>query len=282
MPPLTPFHLELRMISRAIILVSLTLVACSNSGKGGTSGSGGSASGGSGGSSSGSGGSASGGSGGSGGSSSTGGSGGVAGAGSAGTAGNAGCAADAAVSSCFVHGSWQIDNVEPCFFTVAGADAGTSEGAISTVQSGPQQFQCPSDFTAAPADSWSTDALTTDCVGHYTLCYTLKAGSGTNHQPNDCVVAQVCAENDYIAANQLQPWPDLPGWLATGSQTACAQAFTESGGYGVKSVSGTATGCGAIAKILSTVTYCPLACNGPNPPASCASCASGSNSDGGF
>jgi hypothetical protein len=249
------------MTLRAIVLVSLTLVACSSGGKGGTPGAGGSSSGGGGG---------------------HGGAGATAGtAGIGAAAGSGGCEVDAAATSCFVHGSWQIDNLSPCFFTVTDADGGMSQGAISTVQSGPQ-FECPTELTAAPTASWSTDALTTDCAGHYTLCYTLKAGSAASPQPNDCVVAQACAENDYLAANQLQPWPDLPGWLATGSQTACAAAFTQSGGYGEKSVSGTVTGCGAIAKVLGRVTYCPLACNGANPPASCASCASGSNSDGGF
>jgi hypothetical protein len=252
------------MISRAIILVSLTLVACSSGGTPGRPGTGGSSSGGSGGH----------------GGAGAGGTGGGAGAGSGGAAGSTGCQADAAAVSCFVHGSWQIDNLSPCFFTVTDADGGMSQGAISTVQSG-QQFQCPTDVTAAPTDSWSTDALTTDCAGHYTLCYTLKTGSAASPQPNDCVVAQACAENDYLTANQLQPWPDLPGWLATGSQTACAKTFTESGGYGEKSVSGTATGCGQITKLLGTVSYCPLSCSGPNPPAACASCASGA-SDGGF
>jgi hypothetical protein len=259
------------MISRAIILVSLGLVACSSGGKGGTSGSGGFATGGSGGSS-----------GGSGGSSATGASGGAAGADAGSAGGSGGCQADAAAASCFVRGSWQIDNLSPCFFTVPDADGGTSQGAISTVQSGPQQYQCPTDFTAAPTDSWSTDGLITDCAGHYRLCYTLKAGSAATPQPDDCVVAQSCAENDYLATDQLQPWPDLPGWLASGSQTACAAAFTGSGGYGEKSVSGSVTGCGAIAKILGRVTYCPLSCTGANPPAICASCVSGSNSDGGF
>jgi hypothetical protein len=253
------------MTSRAIIFVSLALVACSSGGKSGTPGSGGSSSGGGGGR---------------GGAADA--SGGAAGTSPGGAAGTAGCEADAAASSCFVHGSWQIDNLEPCFFTVTGAEAGTSEGAISTVQAG-QQYQCPTDFTAAPTASWSTDELTTDCAGHYTLCYTLKAGSAASPQPTDCVVAQVCAENDYPTANQPQPWPDLPGWIASGAETACATTFAESGGYGVKSVTGAPTGCASITKTLGTVTYCPLSCSDPSPPAACATCVpGGSNSDGGF
>jgi hypothetical protein len=252
------------MTSRALVFVSLALVACGSSGKSGSPGNGGNG---------GAGGSALGGAGGQAGTS------GPTGGAAGGASGGDGCAADAATATCFQHGTWQIDNLSPCFFTLSG-DAGTSEGAISTVQNG-QQFECPSDFSVAPADTWSTDTLTTDCVGHYTLCYTLKAGSAASPQANDCVVAQACAENDYTTANQPQPWPDLPGWLANGAQTECAKTFTESGGYGEKSVSGTPTGCSAISKVLGTVAYCPLGCDQPNPPAACAGCLSGPT-DGGF
>jgi hypothetical protein len=186
---------------------------------------------------------------------------------------------DAAPSGCFSNGTWKIDNLEPCFFSVSG-EAGVSEGAISTIADG-AQVGCPADFTTAPTAPWSTDTLTTDCAGHYTLCYTLKAGSASNPQPNDCIVAQACAEGDYAMANQPQTWPDLPGWISTAAQMACATSFTTSGGYGRKSVTGTPTGCSSITKTLSTVNYCPLSCNQPNPPASCAGCASGPV-DGGF
>ena len=297
-------HRRPEMTHPAILILSFMLVACSSSGKGGTGGSGGW--------------SASGGAGGQGGSAGP----------TGGASGGDGCAMDATTSGCFLHGSWQIDNLSPCFFSVRGDagvssgdasvsrddagvssgdasvsrddagvssgdasvsrddagvsrdDAGVSEGAISTIQNG-QLFECPSDFTAAPTDTWSTNTLTTDCTGHYTLCYTLKAGSATNPQASDCVVIQVCTEGDYLTANQPQPWPDLPGWISTGDENACAKTFTESGGYGVKSVSGTPTGCASITKTLGTVTYCPLSCNQPNPPSLCATCVSGNN-DGGF
>jgi hypothetical protein len=261
-------------MTRPAVIFTFALAACSSGGKSGSPGSAGASPGGAAGT--GSGGAAGTGSGGATGT----GSGGATGTGSGGAAGSAGCGADAAASSCFVRGSWQIDNLSPCFFTVAGGDGGTSEGAISTVQSG-LQVECPTDLTEAPTASWSTDALTTDCVGHYRLCYTLKAGSAASPQPNDCVVAQSCAEGDYLTANQLQPWPALPGWVATGSQRDCAQTFTESGGYGEKSVTETVPGCGPIMKVLGTVSYCPLSCNGPNPPAACADCSPGA-SDGGF
>jgi hypothetical protein len=243
---------------RTFLSVSLLLVslgACSGGGKGGAGGSAGSSSGGGGGH----GGSA-------------GGTGGAVGAHTGGVSGDAGCNLDAAPSGCFSHGSWEINNLSPCFFSLS-ADANTS-GAVSTIESG-SQVSCPSDFTTAPTQPWSTDTLTTDCAGHYRLCYTLKAGSGASPQPTDCIVAQSCAEGDYATANQPQTWADLPGWISTGTQVACAMTFNDSGGYGEKSVTGTPTGCFAITKTIGTVTYCPPSCNQPNPPSSCTGCVSG-------
>jgi hypothetical protein len=239
---------------RVFLSVPLLLVgsaACSGGGKGGTGGGGGSSSGG------GHGGSAAGG---------------AAGTHTGGVSGDAGCTVDAAPSGCFSHGSWEISNLSPCFFSVS-ADANTS-GAVSTIESG-SEVSCPSDLTMAPTQPWSTDTLTTDCAGHYRLCYTLKAGSGSNPQPTDCIVAQSCAEGDYTTANQPQTWGDLPGWISTGTQMACAMTFNDSGGYGEKSVTGTPTGCSAITKTIGTVTYCPPSCNQPNPPSSCSGCVSG-------
>jgi hypothetical protein len=250
------------MNPRAILILFLTLAACSaacsSSGKSGAGGSGGTFSSGDGG---------------------EGGSFSIAGSSGTDASGDA-CAVDASASGCFSHGTWQIDNVSPCFFSLSG-DAGATEGAISTVQSG-QLIECPADLTAAPTETWSTNTLTTDCTGHYTLCYTLKAGSAASPQPTDCIVIHVCTEGDYVAANEPQPWPDLPGWISTGAENACAKTFNDSGGYGVKSVTGTPTGCASISKTLGTVTYCPLSCNQPNPPSLCATCVFGATDDGGF
>lgn len=167
-------------------------------------------------------------------------------------AGDAACA-------CFAHGNWDIDNLSPCFFSTGGA--GTS-GAVSTVTEG-QNVTCPNDFTEAPTTAWSTDTLETDCAGHYKLCITLRAGDPQNPRPTDCIVATSCAESDYATPDVTQTWPPLPSWITTGTQSTCAQMMAATGGYGVTTVSGTPTGCGAISKSLSLITYCPASCLPP-------------------
>jgi hypothetical protein len=177
-----------------------------------------------------------------------------------------------AMCGCFIHGTWAISNSSPCFLSASSGDS--VSGAVSTIVEG-QQFACPSDPTVLPGSPWSMDSLTADCAGHYRLCYTIKAGNSMNPQATDCVVAQACAEADYSTVNQAQAWPSLPAWIATGTQVTCAQALAQTGGYGEETVTGTPTGCTPIAKTLSRVTYCPLTCNGPNPPATCNGCMPG-------
>lgn len=253
------------MGTRSVHLVSLFVVglaSCSSGGKSGAGGNGGSASGGGGG----------------GGSVGVGGHGGGAGSvGTAGASGNGGT--DAGACGCFLHGSWKIDNLSPCFY-MDTSDAGIAEGAISTTDLD-GQINCPVDFSTAPTAAWSTDTLTTDCTGHYRLCYTLKSGSASNPQTTDCIVAQSCTEGDYTTADQPQTWPTLPGWISTGAEATCATTFYNDGGYGQMTVTGTPTGCSAITKTIGTVTYCPSSCNQSNAPVSCASCMAGAG-DGGF
>jgi len=268
--------------TRAIRIVSLLgvgLASCSGGGKSGAGGSAGSA--------------LSGEAGGHGGSVGIGGHAGGAGsagtAGTVGTAGNAGSVgttgasgsggADAGACACFLHGTWKIDNLSPCFYSVTD-DAGMSQGAISTTDIGGQST-CPIDFSMTPTAAWSTDTLTTDCTGQYRLCYTLKAGNASNPQATDCIVAQSCADGDYTTVDQPQTWPSLPGWIATGGAVTCASTFYNDGGYGEMTVTGTPTGCSTITKTIGTVTYCPVTCNQPNAPASCATCTPGA-SGGGF
>lgn len=216
--------------------------------------------------------------------------GGSAGGGTAGTAGVGGSSGgrsgggndagplDAAACGCVLHGKWTIDNLSPCFFNVTG-DANVS-GAISTVSNG-SQVACPNDLSMAPSAPWSTDTLAAACPGHYRLCLTLKAGSAASPQASDCALAQSCAEGDYTGANQPETWPTLPSWIATGAQQACAEVFQDSGGYGELTITGTPTGCAAVTQTIGTTTYCPLSCNGANPPAACASCVAG-GSNGSF
>jgi hypothetical protein len=173
-----------------------------------------------------------------------------------------------AACKCFSNGFWALANLSPCFFTGGGVS-----GAISSYLSG-GQVTCPSTFTAAPSQSWSTDTLTADCTGSFKLCYTIKAGNGASPQPNDCVITQVCASSYYAMANKVQMWPDLPGWLAPTSADACVAQFNATGGYGQMSVQGQSDDCETIDKVFQTVTYCPPSCNGSDA-GMCGSCQPG-------
>ena len=183
-------------------------------------------------------------------------------------------------STCFVHGKWQIDNLSPCLLEMPSPSDPSKfvvTGVVSSVLNG-AQITCPTDGSnAVPATPFSTDKLTVDCPGHYRLCYTLKAGSAMGPLPADCVIAQSCAEGDYSTAGVAQTWTPLPAWSANAAGITCGQHFYDTGGYGELSVTGNASGCGAVSRVISRVTYCPLACNGdPNAPG-CPGCMPGGN-----
>jgi hypothetical protein len=137
---------------------------------------------------------------------------------------------------------------------------------VSTVQDG-NLYMCPMDPTTRPAQPWSTDTLTTDCPGHYTLCMTFKAGDVLHPQMSDCTMAQTCTAGDYATAGQAQSWPAVPSWIASAAELPCVNQFYDTGGYAEMSVSGTATGCGQVSRVFARIGYCPLTCtNNPNAP----------------
>jgi hypothetical protein len=177
-----------------------------------------------------------------------------------------------AACECFSTGYWNVANLSPCFFTETDANNNTTNGAISTIGS---TMMCPTDFSAAPTEPWSTDTLSADCTGSFTLCYTIKAGDPKNPLPTDCVIATSCSSSYYGTANATQTWPPLPGWLAPTSAAACVTQFENTGGYGQMAVNGQSDECELVDKVFQTVTYCPLSCNMPNPPAMCSSCMAG-------
>jgi hypothetical protein len=186
-------------------------------------------------------------------------------------------ATGAAACECFSKGYWKIDNLSPCFITDG---SGNVSYAVST---DPATNQCPSNLMATP--TWTNDTLTVDCAGTFTLCYTIKAGNGKMPQPTDCVMTQTCVTGTYpgpddAGVDPVVMLPPLPGWTTTGAQTACAQQFYDSGGYGQMSVNGESIQCETVNKVFQTVTYCPLTCN-TNPMApGCAGCMPGGG--GGF
>lgn len=176
-----------------------------------------------------------------------------------------------AACGCFTTGRWAIQNVQPCFITTTDANGNMVFKAIAT----DLDVQCPSSFSA-PA-FWSTDTLEVDCAGTFTLCYTLKAGDPKNPQPSDCAFATSCtAPTHYVAPGVQQTLPDLPGWeTTTSAQATCAQQFSNGGGYGEMTVTGQSDECELVNRTLQIVTYCPLSCAGPHPPAACTSCQPG-------
>jgi hypothetical protein len=181
-----------------------------------------------------------------------------------------GAACEAACVGCLgVHGQWQIDNLSPC---LVADGTGRVTGATSTIQSG-AQVMCPADPRTLPTTPWSTDTLTISNAGHYRLCVTHKAGAYLAPQPSDCVMAQACAEGDAAVVDVAQPWAPVAAWLASGaSALACAQAFATSGGYGERSLVGSATSCGVVDKVIDRVAYCPASCGGNPGGPGCAVC----------
>jgi hypothetical protein len=180
--------------------------------------------------------------------------------------------AGAAACECFSQGTWKIDNLSPCFFSTSQSAPPGSGGTVSTVIDGSGQAQCPSSF-AQPTEPWSPNSLNVDCAGHFQLCFTLKAGDGANPQPTDCTIIQVCTESDYPTPNVEVQFPPLQSWISSSSdQIACAEQFTSTGGYGEMSVMGKTVACDDLNKVFNRVTYCPIACSMPNPPAMCAMC----------
>jgi hypothetical protein len=176
----------------------------------------------------------------------------------------------AAACKCFSHGTWKIDNVSPCFI---GSPAG-SQGAVSTMNGSPPA--CPADPTMAPPGNWSPDTVTTDCAGHFKLCYSIKAGDFMAPKATDCVVASVCTEGDYTQPNMAQMFPPLASWHTTSAaQATCATQFAASGGYGEMSVDGLTVACDTISSTFNRIPYCPISCStNPSDPM-CAMCQSG-------
>ena len=183
----------------------------------------------------------------------------------------AGATTAAAAGSCFSEGPWHIDNLVPDFITYGD---GITYG-ISTTQANPDGGATvyPSlddggiaEPPPAQTEQWSTDELTVDCQGSFTLCYELKSGDFNNPMPSDCsVTAKMCAPQPtfYATANVAQPFPPLAPWESAASDSKCAAAFHASGGYGEMSVLGQSVLCQDIDNgsggsfVFHRIQYCP-------------------------
>jgi hypothetical protein len=158
---------------------------------------------------------------------------------------------------------------------------------VSTYIDGQGKAQCPDPANLPnpqPGTTWSSDTLKVDCAGEFTLCYTLKAGTGTAPKSTDCVLAKKCTTGFYPTKGQVTPFPDLPAW--TLSDSACATQFATTGGYGEMSVKGQSVLCEAVddghgnESVFNRVQYCPLACNQNPQGPGCQNCSQGGS--GGF
>ncbi len=177
-----------------------------------------------------------------------------------------------AACDCFSEGEWHIDNLVPYFITYNG-DAGPTI-ALSTTQAPdggetvypvvtPTEPDPPPEATA----NWSTDELTVDCAGTFTLCYDLKYGDFNNPLPTDCSIfpnGPICLPKTYYPdAGATQPFPSFGPWEATAAQSECAANFHQNGGYGEMSVLGVSVLCQHIASDAGTsfvfhrIQYCP-------------------------
>ena len=86
----------------------------------------------------------------------------------------------------------------------------------------------------------------------------------------------MCVAADDAAAGVASTWAPVGGWAATGAGLTCAQTFVDNGGYGEMSVTGTASGCGAVDRVFNRVNYCPFRCNANPGGPGCTDCNAGS------
>ena len=141
----------------------------------------------------------------------------------------------------------------------------------------------PTDPLAVPDEDWSTSTLNVDCAGQFTLCFTIKAGDVKNPQDSDCVVMEVCRDVFYEEAGVDQPLPSLPAWSS--SDSACARAFRDTGGYGEMSVLGLSIECDAIDDgtgdryVFNRINYCAPSCQQDMSMPGCAECRTGGSGD---
>ena len=188
---------------------------------------------------------------------------------------------------CFSMGTWELDNLSPCFWSYGVGTPSEATYALSTILLPSGDAECPSDAPgpppAAPSMDWTTSRLTVDCAGHFELCFTIKAGNVSAPQPGDCELERSCVEVWYEQAGQTQELPALPGWAS--DDPACAERFIAQGGYGEMSVLGLSIECDPVDDgagneyVFARRGYCPAACAlDPSLP-ECQTCGQGGAGD---
>ena len=109
-----------------------------------------------------------------------------------------------------------------------------------------------------------------DCVGEFTLCFSIKAGDVDDPQLDDCRIMQTCVDVRYEQAGVVQELEPLPSWnTTTMAEMDCSAEFAERGGYGEMSVSGVSDACGPVDDgmgaplVFHRVNYCAPSCQDP-------------------
>jgi hypothetical protein len=168
--------------------------------------------------------------------------------------------------ACFSNATWEIDNLWVCLWPKPPH----FDGAMSTLPTHDAGIPggCPAKNDAdngiklgtPPPEPWSTNRLTADCAGVFTLCVTLIAGVADAPDSNDCQLARVCVDANYSTPGAVQPLPDLPSWISLDS--ACANRWWNVGARAELSVEGMSIECDPIAHhVFKTVVYCPGICS---------------------
>ena len=110
-------------------------------------------------------------------------------------------------ASVFRRDAGRFDNLVPCFYTLKRS----RHRATSSVIQGGKPTCVDEPAAAKPTSPWSPEHLTVDCVGHWKLCYTLRAGDG-KIRSTDCVVATSCNRRRLPMPTNHQALPQLPAW----------------------------------------------------------------------
>ena len=191
-----------------------------------------------------------------------------------------------AACRCFSEGTWEIDNLSPCFVTdfdgvtyAVSTVFDPATGRASCQEREPTAGVAPS----LPTEPWSKNRLTVDCAGRYELCYTIKAGAVTAPKDEDCVVASTCVETWYEEAGETAELPDLPAWV--GDDPSCSTLFQSIGGYGEMTVKGLSVECDPVDDgdgmpyAFNRRGYCPPRCGSMPELEECQNCAVGGSGD---
>ncbi|MGD8859968.1 MAG: hypothetical protein PVI30_08140 [Myxococcales bacterium] len=180
---------------------------------------------------------------------------------------------------CFSGGNWEIDNLTPCIHI-------SGNYVYSSRLDGSGNIDCGTNVPEPPPlfdGNWSDNALTVDCEGQFTLCFTIKAGDRDNPRDDDCVLTEQCVDIWYPDAGEPLELPPLPHWRS--DDTACAKQFAETQGYGEMSVLGTSIECDEIDDgngdpyVFLRTRYCSPTCMDTPDAPGCSGCQTGGSGD---